>query len=243
MPTKNEIKTIRSLNLKKNRKEHGLFVAEGEKLISHFIKLGLKARHLFSTNVEQRVFGFELVNNADMKRMSFLNSPSSCFAVFEIPKHPPLKIDLPLILVLDALRDPGNMGTILRLCDWFGVHQIICTDDCVDVFNEKVVQASMGSVAVTAAFCKTREEIASFLKENNFTVYGADMNANSVYETNYQTKSALILGNEGQGISVELDGIISERITIPAAQNAKAESLNVATAAAILLSDYSRKAN
>ena len=144
---------------------------------------------------------------------------------------------------MDALRDPGNMGTILRLCDWFGVHQIICTDDCVDVFNEKVVQASMGSVAVTAAFYKTREEIASFLKENNFTVYGADMNANSVYETNYQTKSALILGNEGQGISVELDDIISERITIPAAQNAKAESLNVATAAAILLSDYSRKAN
>jgi len=242
MPTKNEIKTIRSLNLKKNRKELGLFVAEGEKLIAHFLKLGLKAKYLISTNPEVQTLGFEIVNSADMKRMSFLNSASTALAVFEIPKVVALKNDLAFILILDAIRDPGNMGTILRLCDWFGVHQILCTDDCVDVYNEKVVQASMGSVAVTAVFYRTRDEISAFLTQNNYTVYGADIGQGSMYDTNYETKSALILGNEGQGISEILNHVISKKITIPAAPNAKAESLNVATAAAILLSDFVRKA-
>lgn len=243
MPTKNEIKTIRSLHLKKNRNELGLFVAEGEKLIEHFTSIGLKAKYHVTTKAENGLNGVELVSAADMKKLSFLSSPSTSLAVFEKPHLGSIHKEYPLLLILDALRDPGNMGTILRLCDWFGVQQIICTDDCVDVFNEKVVQASMGSVATTRTFYMSRNKIAAFLIENKYTVFGADMNANSVYETNYQSKSAIILGNEGQGISEELNAIISQKVTIPASPNAQAESLNVATAAAILLSDYARKAS
>ncbi len=242
MLAKNEIKFIQSLKQKKFRNQSVMFVAEGEKLLQHLLQLGLDTTFLYTTNAALCAKGFTLISEADMKRISFLATPSAAFGVFKKPNFRLETPDADFILVLDAIRDPGNMGTILRLCDWFGVPQLICTDDCVDVFNEKVVQASMGSVAGTQVFSMKREEISAFLTLHNYVVFGADMGAKSVYETNYPKKSALLLGNEGQGISNELDAIITEKITIPAAPNAKAESLNVAMAAAILLSDFARKA-
>ena len=242
MPSKNEIKFIRSLKQKKIRNEHGLFVAEGKKLIGHLLNIGLKHRFLFATiDANISVPGCEIISSADMARLSFLKTPSSAFAVFLMPKFAEQRPSAKFIILLDGIRDPGNLGTILRLCDWFGLPQLICTSDCVDVFNEKVVQASMGSVASVQVLTLTKTAIASLISTENYTVYGADMHAASVYETSYAAKSILVLGNEGQGISEELESVITQKISIPSAENSKAESLNVAMAAAILLGDYARK--
>jgi TrmH family RNA methyltransferase len=242
MPSKNEIKFIRALKQNKYRNTHGLFVAEGEKLVLHLLKIGLKGRYLFTT-VNVNVNGFKIISQVEMSKISFLKTPSSVFAVFEKPVFSQKKPSQKFLPLLDGIRDPGNLGTILRLCDWFGLPQLICTEDCVDVFNEKVVQASMGSVSSIHVFTMTRTEIAQFISKENYTVYGADMDGASIYETNYASKSILVLGNEGKGISEELESLITKKITIPSAENAHAESLNVAIAASILVSDYARKSN
>ena len=242
MPTKNEIKFIKSLKQKKSRQQNHVFVAEGEKLVRHFLEQGQEVVHLLATDDRIQHQQLEVITATEMKAISQLQNPSPALAVFKQPVFPAQDLNSPFVLVLDGVRDPGNLGTILRLCDWFGVSQMICTDDCVDVFNEKVVQASMGSVTAVRVFSMSRPAIIHQLNKLEYVMVSTRMDAPSIYEFDFPLKSALVLGNEGQGVSVELSSAANNFVSIPSAPNAKAESLNVASATAICLSELFRRA-
>ena len=240
MLSKNEIKFIRSLGQKKGRAAHGLFVAEGEKLVAHLIQLlgnPVKCYALepfLATSVE-------LITPTEMGKISFLKTPSRVLAVFNQPVVKPQLFAGPATVVLDGIRDPGNLGTILRLCDWFGVGQVICTPDCVDVYNEKVVQASMGSVAAVAVVYAERSAIIAAATQNGVVLMGANMQGENVFQVTWPNKFGFVIGNEGQGLSAALAAGLQGYISIPAAPQARAESLNAAMATAIMLGQYASK--
>ncbi len=249
MVSKNQIKLITSLQQKKYRNEHQMFIAEGVKVIQELLQSNFVLEHLFQT---EAIFDSvatsqkTVVKEADMKRISALSSPSSCLAIFKIPAT--AKIETKgLIVALDDIRDPGNLGTIIRLCDWFGVTQLVCSAETVDVYNPKVVQATMGSVSRVAVHYV---DLGQFLSQTKLPVYGTFMDGKNVYESELPKEAVLILGNEANGISASLEKTINNRIAIPRFPSAvgdasfgdkqQTESLNVATAAAIFLSEFRR---
>ena len=240
MPSKNEIKFIRALAQKKTRAEHGVFIAEGEKLVKHLISVLGKPEKCFATN-PLLVPTAEIISDTEMRKLSFLKTPSSILAVFKQPTPVLQSFEMPATVVLDGIRDPGNLGTILRLCDWFGIRQVVCTTDCVDVFNEKVVQASMGSVAVVEVMYADRASIIKAANANEVVLLGADMNGEDVFHFIWPQKFGLVIGNEGQGLSAELGAALQGVLSIPAAPIAQAESLNAAMATAIMLGQYASK--
>lgn len=238
MISKSQIKLITGLRHKKYRDISGLFVAEGPKLISDLEISGLKLHSLFSSEAgtidkDNRY----AVSEQELQKISFLKTANTALALFEIPNRRMLE-HTGLILALDAVRDPGNLGTIIRLCDWFGIRQLVCSPDTADCYNPKVVQASMGSIArVTVHYL----DLEPFLKESDLPVYGAVMNGANVYATPLEKHAVLVMGNEANGISKEVEAQLSERITIPRfGVIQQTESLNVATATAILLSEFRR---
>ncbi|SDG57912.1 TrmH family RNA methyltransferase [Psychroflexus sediminis] len=242
MLSKNQIKLINSLNKKKHRLEHGLFVTEGVKVIKEFLKSSFTLRALYSV---ADIFHIEegeshIVSEKELGKISNLKTPQTALAVFEIPKPLSLHANSPLSLALDGIRDPGNLGTIIRMCDWFGIEQLICSQDTVDCFNPKVVQATMGSLTRVKF---TYTDLDSFLSESAAYTYGAYMTGTNVYTAALETKNAIIvLGNEANGISTAIQPHIDERISIPSyGKSQGAESLNVAMAGAILLSEFKRR--
>lgn len=240
MVSKNQIKLITSLQHKKYRAEHQLFIAEGVKVIQELLKSNFELEHLFETEpIFQQVSISQktAINEADMKRISALISPSSCLAIFKIPQE--TKIDTRgLIVALDAIRDPGNLGTIIRLCDWFGVTQLLCSPETVDVYNPKVIQATMGSITRVKV---NYVDLNEYVLQNPFPVFGTFMDGKSLYKETLPKEAILILGNEANGISAELEKSIKNRIAIPRFGDIqKTESLNVATATAIFLSEFRR---
>ncbi|NEV93399.1 RNA methyltransferase [Psychroflexus sp. YR1-1] len=242
MLSKNQIKLINSLNKKKHRLEHGLFVTEGVKVIKEFLKSSFTLRALYSV---ADIFHIEegeshIVSEKELGKISNLKTPQTALAVFEIPKSLPLQATSPLSLALDGIRDPGNLGTIIRMCDWFGIEQLICSQDTVDCYNPKVVQATMGSLVRVKI---TYTDLNSFLSTSSAYTYGAYMTGTNVYTTDLETENAIIvLGNEANGISTAVQPHIDERISIPSyGKSQGAESLNVAMAGAILLSEFKRR--
>jgi TrmH family RNA methyltransferase len=179
-----------------------------------------------------------LISEIDLKRISFLKTPNKAVAVFKIPIFKPVDTDH-LILALDDIRDPGNLGTIIRLCDWFGIKDLVCSSQTVDCYNPKVIQATMGSITrVNISYV----DLPSFLDEIESPVIGAFMDGGDVYEIDLPEKGVLVLGNEANGISKEIETLVNGKITIPRFGNIQAaESLNVATATAILLSEFKRR--
>ena len=240
MVSKNQIKLITSLQQKKYRNEHKLFIAEGVKVIQELLESNFVLEHLFVTEAifdEVKHSQRTLVKEEDMKRITALSSPSSCLALFKIPNEP--KIDTKgLIVALDDIRDPGNLGTIIRLCDWFGVAQLLCSKETVDVYNPKVIQSTMGSISrVNVNYV----DLNKFISDNPLPVFGTFMDGKNVYKEALPKEAILILGNEANGISESLEQSIKHRIAIPrfgAIQ--RTESLNVATASAIFLSEFRR---
>jgi len=240
MVSKNQIKLITSLQHKKYRIEHQLFIAEGVKVIQELLASNIVLEHLFETeaifehvSISQKT----VIKEADMKRITALSSASSCLAIFKIP--PPAKIDAKgLIVALDDIRDPGNLGTIIRLCDWFGVTQLLCSQETVDVYNPKVVQATMGSITrVKINYIDLNE----YVSQSALPVFGTFMDGKNLYKEALPNEAILILGNEANGISAELEKKIKNRIAIPRFGDIqKTESLNVATATAIFLSEFRR---
>jgi len=232
--SKSQIKLITRLQQKKYRNKTGLFVAEGRKIISEFLAENRELYTLYVTCEdlfpEQRI---TVLSEKELARVSFLKTPNNCLAVFKIPV---LKLQLKqgLIVALDAIRDPGNLGAIIRLCDWFGVLQIVCSLDTVDCYNPKVVQASMGSLArVSVAYTNLDE----FLKKTALPVLGACLDGENMYKTQLPENAVLVMGNEANGISPEIESVLTQKVTIPRFGNLqKPESLNVATATAIVLS-------
>ena len=236
--SKSQIKLITSLQQKKYRINLGLFVAEGPKVINELITANLNLHSLYTTvdglfNHEKT----ELISEKEISKISFLKNANNSIAVFEIPKKSEFNLD-GITVVLDSIRDPGNLGTIIRLCDWFNVTNLVCSLDTVDCFNPKVVQATMGSIArVHIIYTKIDE----YLDNCNVPVYVGTMDGENIYKAVLPEKAIIVLGNEANGISEKVMNIATHKIAIPQfGVNQETESLNVATATAILLSEFKR---
>ncbi len=240
MVSKNQIKLITGLHQKKQRFANQLFFAEGVKVIQELLQSNFELEHLYTTlNDFETVQSSKrtLINEQELKKISALATPNSCLAVFKIPAENKI-IDSGLIIALDDIRDPGNLGTILRLCDWFGIKQIICSKETVDIYNPKVVQATMGSIArVNVNYL----DLKTFITQTKLPVFGTFMDGNNIYQSNLPQNGIIIMGNEANGISAEIEKIVTSRISIPRfGELQKTESLNVATATAIILSEFKR---
>ncbi len=239
MLTKSQIKLITSLAQKKNRTKEGLFVVEGIKGIGEFLNSSFELFKLYTNGTDFGVASEQVVSvsEQELKKISALKTPNTALALFRIPESKSIKED-GLIVALDDLRDPGNLGTIIRLCDWFGISDLVCSSATVDCYNSKVVQATMGSLTRVNI---TYLDLTSFLKSTQSEVFGTFMDGDNVYNQNLPDKGILVMGNEANGISSEIEEIVQTKLSIPRYGNLQAtESLNVATATAIFLSEFRR---
>ena len=236
MISKSELKLIRALKSKKQRDKLNLFVAEGAKLVEHFVSKGVVAKYMFHLDVYHGSLSSEskAVSAKEMRSICSLESASPILAVFEKPKY---KSDFSsnLLLALDDVRDPGNMGTIIRLADWFGISTLFCSPNCVDVFNSKVVQSTMGSLSNVNIIHQELNEVFNDVKEKGFYVLGAEMNGTALSDFKTTQKIMLVMGNEANGINLQNQKFLDESVTIEKANTCEAESLNVAMATSILL--------
>ncbi len=238
--SKNQLKLITSLSQKKYRQKNSLFIAEGIKVVNELLNSSFQVDILFATDdFETTISSDKIVriSEKDLQKISNLKSPNKVLGLFKIPDEKPLQ-QKGLTIVLDAINDPGNLGTIIRLCDWFGVTQLICSKDTVDCYNPKVVQASMGSLTRISIQYISLE---NYLQETNLPSFIADMNGENVYKSTLPKEAILVMGNEANGVSDEIRALIKNKISIPRfGETQETESLNVATATAILLSEFKR---
>ena len=240
MVSKNQIKLITSLQQKKFRLANELFFVEGQKGIQELLQSDFELYHLFET--EPLFSGVStakktMLSGTDLKKISALATPNNCLAVFKIPKSKPM-VEKGLLVALDDIRDPGNLGTIIRLCDWFGVSQIVCSPETVDVYNPKVVQATMGSISRVQVHYI---ELEAFLTQTKLPVFGTFMDGENIYKESLPKEGIIVFGNEANGISEKIARLAPHKIAIPRfGANAQTESLNVATATAIVLSEFCR---
>ena len=236
--SKNYIKLITSLSQKKYRQKHKLFVVEGVKVVQEFLNSSYELDIVFSSDTDfSSTNKFIEVTDQELKKISSLKNPNKVLAIFKIPNQiNPIMGGL--ILALDSINDPGNLGTIIRLCDWFGIEQLVCSNETVDCFNSKVVQASMGSLTRVAV---SYLDLKKYLQNASVPIFVADMDGLDVYKTKLPDSAVLVLGNEANGISDEIKQLVTTKITIPRYGDfQETESLNVATASAILLSEFRR---
>lgn len=236
MISKNDIKEIRALSQKKFRDERGLFVVEGEKMVAEARNSGFEIVGLYERDV---------IGDNAMQRISMLSSPSPVLAVVRIPVHKEEDSAEGLTLALDGLRDPGNVGTIIRLADWFGIKRIIASEDTVDIYNPKVVQATMGSIfRISFSYCNLPAALQT-LKESGKQVFGTFLSGENIYEADLcgGTDGVIVMGSESNGISTEVAAKVTRRLNIPpfAEGRPTSESLNVAMAAAITCSEFRRR--
>ena len=195
-------------------------------------------QQLYTTNSFKIDANLEtVVSEKELKKISFLKTPNTALAIFKIPEPKAINTNQ-LLVALDNVRDPGNLGTIIRLCDWFGIRDLVCNLETVDCYNPKVVQATMGSITrVNVSYLN----LTDFLKTTHMPIFGAFMEGDNIYKSQLPNKGILVLGNEANGISREIEQVITTKISIPRfGQLQSTESLNVATAAAILLSEFRR---
>tara|TARA_R110002124_G_scaffold72615_8_gene194410 strand:+ start:2051 stop:2893 length:843 start_codon:yes stop_codon:yes gene_type:complete len=238
--SKNQIKLIKSLSQKKYRQQLNLFIVEGVKGIIEFLNSDFELETLYTT---KPIFNAPAdcilgISEADLQKISTLKNPNTALAIFKIPeKKKP--INKGLIIALDAIRDPGNLGTIIRLCDWYGVKDLVCSINTVDCYNAKVVQATMGSLTrVNVSYL----DLDDYLKSNETEVFGTFMKGENIYTTDLPNEGVVVLGNEANGISEAITSKVKRQITIPQFGNTKStESLNVANATAIVLSEFRRR--
>ena len=241
-------KLVSSLDDARVRREEHLFVAEGTKCVldtlHHF-----NVRYLFATQAwldrhHGDVKGFEVtaVKRADMERMSHLSTPPDVLAVYDIPEYDVTSVDTrgKLLLALDRVQDPGNLGTIMRIADWFGIRDIICSRDTVDLYNPKVVQATMGAVARVRVHYT---DLPAWLSGCGVPVYGTFLHGENIYKANLGGEGVIVMGNEGKGISEDVEREVTCRVTIPSypAGEATSESLNVGMATAVAVAEFRRR--
>ena len=242
MISKNQIKHIRQLEIKKYRQREGLFVAEGPKVVGDLLKAGYTPKDLFAVeSFHASEHDVQIVTQDELCKISFLQHPQQVLGVFRIP---PLATSLPsltgqLTLALDGIQDPGNLGTIIRIADWFGISTILCSEDTADAWNPKVVQATMGSIARVNILYTSLQEIIS---QATVPVYGTLLDGNDIYQQPLSKEGIIVMGNEGNGISPEIRQMITRKLLIPSfRQGDTAESLNVAIATAITCSEFRRR--
>ncbi|MEX1381963.1 TrmH family RNA methyltransferase [Lutibacter sp.] len=237
--SKSQLKLITSLSKKKYRIAANLFIVEGIKVVNEFLNSTFELEHLFcvdDTEYKNQI-NYTLISVVELKKISNLITPNNVLAIFKIPTINFIEKE-GLVLALDEINDPGNLGTIIRLCDWFGIEQLICSKDTVDCYNSKVVQASMGSLTRVSVFYT---DLEVYLKSTKKTTYASLMDGENVYKTTLPNNAVLVMGNEANGISNPVLELLDKAISIPRFGNLQqTESLNVATATAILLSEFKR---
>ena len=240
MVSKNQIKLITSLQQKKYRKQEQLFFVEGVKGVQELLDSNFELYELFTTKKDFLSIDRSKVNavtDDELKKISALITPNSCLAIFKIPTVVSFE-QKGLLIALDNIRDPGNLGTIIRLCDWFGIKTLFCTEETVDIYNPKVVQATMGSIGrVNVVY----GDLDILLSETKLPIFGTFMDGKNIYKANLPNEGIIVMGNEANGISKTIEKLVSDRLAIPRFGDLQAtERLNVATATAILLSEFKR---
>ena len=237
MVSKNQVKQIHKLKHKKYRTRFGYFVAEGEKIVNDLINCSWHAHYLYSLedNFHPKAIKIDF---SLMKQITHLKTPSPVLGVFKIPNQIKTKPCL-LTIAIDRLIDPGNLGSLIRLCDWFGLNELVCSSDTVDCYNSKAIQSSMGSIARVR--CNYQANLEDYLKSLKKPIFGATLDGQSIYKKNLPTKAIYVFGNESNGISESINKILDEKLTIPNQRSIKRpNSLNVSTSAAIFLSEIFR---
>ena len=248
MISKNQQKYIRQLEQKKYRKREGLFVAEGTKVVGDLLKR-YEPKAVFATTQWQATEGItpQVLTEEELQRISFQQHPQQVLALFPIPSQDtsdPLTLlsAQTLALALDGVQDPGNLGTIIRIADWFGISTLICSEDTADAWNPKVVQATMGSLARVNIIYTPLTDLLDRLPDT-YPVYGTFLDGKDIYEEELTPGGLIVMGNEGNGISDEVRQRINRRLLIPDFhQGETADSLNVAIATAITCSEFRRRA-
>lgn len=236
---------MRSLNDKRTRDEEQLFVAEGIKLVEEILGSTLHIRRIYTTRTDLRGANVECVDKRDMERISMLKTPSDTLAIVEQPRN---KFTLNrlanrLSIALDEVQNPGNLGTIIRLADWFGIEDVICSKECADIFNPKVVQATMGALLrVRVHYVDNLSEVLRSAAELDLPIYGTLLDGNNIYSEKLATRGIIVMGNEGRGVSEECRNALTHKLFIPPypANRPTSESLNVAMATGIILAEFRR---
>lgn len=243
--SKNKIKLVRALETKKGREKQGLFVAEGPKVVGDLLAAGFELVELFE-------------EEKDIKKVSFLQHPQGKLGIFKLPEqtktkagecetavgaeHKVLLGKNELALALDGVQDPGNLGTIIRVADWFGIERIFCSMDTADCWNPKVVQATMGSIARVKMYYLNLNELINSLPKD-YPIYGTLLDGEDIYEEKLSANGLIVMGNEGNGISAAIRQRVNRKLLIPnfSVGNTRAESLNVAIATAVVCSEFKRR--
>ena len=233
MITKNQIKLIKSLRLKKNRIQSGFFVAEGEKIVDELLKSDLEAVNIFSISEKYKnLKNYISINSTQLKQISNLKSPNNVLGIFKIPVNKEIDFNSNIV-ALEEINDPGNLGTIIRLCDWFGIKNIICSENSVDCYNPKVVQSSMGSIGrISISYM----EFDNLISSVSYNTVAADLHGKSIKEHRFSKNQIIFFGNESNGFSQKVSSNIKTKITIQR-YNDNVESLNLASSVAIVLSE------
>lgn len=242
--TKAEIQFVRSLADKRVRDEERLFIAEGDKLIYEILASGWRVRNLYALEghfAEQA----EIISSKEMERISQLKTASTSLAVVEQPRHktPTTASAKKLSLALDGVQNPGNLGTIIRLADWFGVEEIFCSSDTADCFNPKVIQATMGAILRVKLHYLPLADFLARTANEGIPIYGTMLDGNNIYDTELSTGGVIVMGNEGKGVSEECTRAFTHRLLIPTypADRQGSESLNVAMATGIVCAEFRRR--
>jgi len=248
MLSKNQSKKLRALQRKKERKSSGLYVVEGKKIVEEILQSTNDWFELYATSTwfdshtefANRTNSF-VMSDKDLAQVSTLKTPNEVLLILKQNSEldfSEVKSEQ-LVLALDGVKDPGNMGTIIRLADWFGVQHILCTSDSVDQYNPKTVQSAMGSINRVQVHYGDLIRMLSDLDTHQ--IYACDLNGESIYKTDFSEKSTLLMGSESHGISDEILNLVNQKITIPTFSKSGIDSLNVATATAIVLSEFRSK--
>jgi TrmH family RNA methyltransferase len=256
MLSKNKIKHFRSLRLKKYREKYGEYLAEGEKIIKDLmeckyagIKQLIATEQWLKENYEERIYPIEnilIASEYELSKISSFKTSGKVIAVLQIPEHTVNKaaIEKDISLVLDKIQDPGNLGNIIRIADWFGIKNIFCSADCADCFNPKVVQATMGAIMrINVYYVNLKYLLQEYSSYSGFPVYGTFLKGESIYDKDLEKRGFIVIGNESRGISKGIISYIKTRLLIPKYENqpVSVESLNVSAATAIVCSEFRRR--
>lgn len=244
MITKAEIQLVKSLDDKRNRLAEGLFVAEGEKLISEIRSSGLKIRKIYALEGVFSGADIEIATPKELERMTSLKSANNSIALVEIPRYKLSAKSLRggVTLALDEVQNPGNLGTIMRLADWFGISDIVCSPNSADCFNPKVVQATMGAILRVKVHYTPLAEFLKMAQQEGLPIYGTFLEGENIYNAQLRNEGVVVMGNEGRGISDECSKFITHKLLIPPypTNRRTTESLNVAMATGIICSEFRR---
>ena len=249
--TKNDVKELQSLRQTKGRKERGIFAVEGNKLVEELINSKFRVNNVFVTEqwveknpvLAKRIADYEVITPKQMEQVSNFVTPPGIFATAMMPKYKiePKDTENQLILLLDGINDPGNLGTIIRTADWFGIKKIVISEDTCDPWQPKVIQSTMGSIFRTQT---VENDVVKFLKEVETPVFGALMQGKNVYHTQIKcNQGVIIIGSESHGIRENVMPFVSCPINIPKAEGSQTESLNASVAAGIIISEVFRKSH